>query len=62
MVPIDPTFERRTYRMRHHADEPIIKFISRAEADELIAALQIQDVQAQLTRWSSDVVEPQQRT
>ena len=36
------------------ADEPIIKFTTRAEADELIAALQIQDVHAQLKRWSPD--------
>ena len=28
------------------ANEPIIKFASRTEADELIAALQIQDVRA----------------
>lgn len=34
------------------ADEPIIKFPTRAEADELIAALQIQDVHAQLKHWS----------
>ena len=34
------------------ADEPIIAFPNRAEADELIAALQIEDVHAQLARWS----------
>lgn len=37
------------------ADEPIITFASRAEADERIAALQIQDVHAQLDHWPSDV-------
>jgi hypothetical protein len=35
------------------ADEAIIKFASRAEAEEMIAALQIQDVHAQRNHWSS---------
>ena len=34
------------------AGEPIITFPSRAEADELIAAMQIEDVHAQLASWS----------
>jgi len=34
------------------AGEPIITFPSRAEADDLIAALQIEDAHAQLARWS----------
>ncbi len=38
------------------ADEPIVTFPSRAEADELIAALQIQELHAQLRRWSVDAV------
>ena len=37
------------------AGEPIITFPSRAEADELVAALQIEDVHAQLVRWSPNV-------
>jgi len=36
------------------AGEPIITFPSRAEADELVAALQIEDVHAQLARWSQN--------
>jgi len=35
------------------ANEPIVKFRSRAEADELVAALQIQELHAQLRRWSA---------
>ena len=38
------------------ADEAVVKFASRAEADELIAALQIQEAHAQLKRWSPDAV------
>ncbi|MFC5526896.1 hypothetical protein ACFPPA_14240 [Rhodanobacter ginsengisoli] len=38
------------------AGEAVIKFASRAEADELIAALQIQEAHAQLRRWSPDAV------
>jgi hypothetical protein len=38
------------------ADEPIIKFANRAEADELIAVLQIQEVDAELRRWTLDAV------
>ena len=38
------------------ADESIITFASRAEADELIAALQIQDAHAKLERWATDAV------
>ena len=37
------------------AGEPIITFPSRAEADDLIAALQIEDAHAQLARWSPNV-------
>lgn len=36
------------------ADEAVIRFASRTEADELIAALQIQDLHAQLKQWSTD--------
>ncbi|WP_216840589.1 hypothetical protein [Dyella sp. S184] len=36
------------------ADEPIVRFRSRTEADELAATLQIQEVHAQLARWSVD--------
>lgn len=32
------------------ADEPIVKFASRMEAEEMIAALQIQDVHAHFAR------------
>ncbi|MFA6064177.1 MAG: hypothetical protein WC736_16430 [Gallionella sp.] len=38
------------------ADEAVIQFASRTEADELIAALQIQELHAQLKRWSADAV------
>lgn len=38
------------------AGEAVVKFASRAEADELIAALQIQEAHAQLQRWSPDAV------
>lgn len=33
-----------------HAGEAVIKFVNRAEADELIAALQIEEVHDQLER------------
>jgi hypothetical protein len=36
------------------AGEAVIKFSSRAEADEMIAALQIADVHAKLQRWAPD--------
>ena len=36
------------------ADGPIVKFRSRTEADEPAATLQIQEVHAQLARWSVD--------
>ena len=38
------------------AGEAVIKFASRAEADEMIAALQIADVHAKLQRWAPDAV------
>lgn len=38
------------------AHESIITFPSRAEADELIASLQIEDMHAQLKQWSADTV------
>lgn len=38
------------------AGEAVITFPSRAEADELVAALQIKEAQAQLRRWSPDAV------
>jgi hypothetical protein len=38
------------------AGEAVIKFSSRAEADEMIAALQIADVHAKLQRWAPDAV------
>lgn len=40
------------------AGEAVIKFSSRAEADEMIAALQIEDVHANLQRWTPDAVPP----
>lgn len=36
------------------AGEAIIKFSSRAEVDEMIAALQIAEVHAKLQRWALD--------
>jgi len=36
------------------ASEPIVTFPSRAEADELIATLQIKEAHAELMRWSPD--------
>lgn len=36
------------------ACEAVIKFASRAEADELIAMLQIEEAHAQLKGWSPD--------
>jgi len=36
--------------------EAEIKFTSRAEAEEMIAALQIADVHAKLQRWAPDAV------
>jgi hypothetical protein len=38
------------------AGEAVIKFRSRAEADEMIATLQIEDVHAKLQRWAPDAV------
>jgi hypothetical protein len=38
------------------AGEAVIKFASHAEADELIAALQIRGAHGQLKRWSPDAV------
>lgn len=38
------------------ADEPVVLFSTRAEADELIAALQIQELHAQLRQWSVDAM------
>lgn len=38
------------------AGEAVIKFTSRAEADELIATLQIEEAHAQLKTWSPDSV------
>lgn len=40
------------------ADEAVVKFETRAEADELIATLQIQDTHAELRHWSLDKVPP----
>jgi len=36
--------------------EAVIKYGSRAEADEMIAALQIADLHAKLQRWAPDAV------
>jgi hypothetical protein len=36
------------------AGEAVIKFRSRAEADEMIATLQIADVHTKLQRWAPD--------
>jgi hypothetical protein len=38
------------------AGEAVIKFASRAEADEMIATLQIADVHATLQRWAPEAV------
>ena len=38
------------------AGEAVIKFASRAEADEMIAALQIAEVHAKLQRWAPGAV------
>lgn len=38
------------------AGESVIKFRSRAEAEEMIAALQIADVHAKLQLWAQDAV------
>lgn len=38
------------------ADEAVIKFASRVEADEMIATLQIADMHAKLQRWTPDTV------
>jgi hypothetical protein len=38
------------------AGEAVIKFDSRAEADEMIATLQIADLNAKLQQWSPDAV------
>jgi hypothetical protein len=37
-------------------DETVIKFASRAEADEMIAALQMAEVHAKLQRWAPAAV------
>lgn len=36
--------------------EAVIKFASRAQAEEMIAALQIADLHAKLQRWAPDAV------
>jgi hypothetical protein len=36
------------------AGEPVMRFATRREADELVAALQIREVHAELRRWSTD--------
>ena len=38
------------------AGEAVIKFASRAEADEMIASLQIADAHAKLQQWAPDAV------
>jgi hypothetical protein len=38
------------------AGEAVIKFASRAEADEMIATLQIAEVHAKLQTWAPDAV------
>jgi len=38
------------------ADEPVVIFATRKEAEELIASLQIQELHAKLRRWSADAV------
>lgn len=38
------------------AAEPIIRFATRAEAEALIVALQIQDLHGQLARWTPERV------
>lgn len=36
------------------ADEAVMVFASRPEADELIASLQVQELHAELQRWSPE--------
>lgn len=38
------------------AGEPVMRFASRREADAMVAALQIEEIHAQLGRWSLDAV------
>ncbi|KAA0068599.1 hypothetical protein [Rhodanobacter sp. T12-5] len=38
------------------AGEAVMKFASRAQADEMIAMLQIADVHAELQRWAPDAM------
>ncbi|TAL85453.1 MAG: hypothetical protein EPN74_08195 [Rhodanobacter sp.] len=38
------------------ADEAVMRFSSRAEADELVASLQIRELHAKLQHWSMDAV------
>lgn len=40
------------------ADEMVVRFDTRAEADELIATLQNQDGPVELRHWSQDKVPP----
>jgi hypothetical protein len=38
------------------ADEPVMRFDNRSEADHLVAELQVQELHAELTNWSPDQV------
>ncbi|MCW8807843.1 MAG: hypothetical protein OQK79_06995 [Rhodanobacter sp.] len=38
------------------AGEPVMRFASRREADAMVAALQIEEIHAQLGHWSLDAV------
>ena len=38
------------------AREPVMRFADRREADEMVAAVQIREIHAQLRRWSLDKV------
>jgi hypothetical protein len=40
------------------ADEPVMRFDDRREADQLVAELQVQELNAQLERFSPDRAQP----
>jgi hypothetical protein len=40
------------------ANEPVMRFVDRRSADQLVAEIQVQEVHADLARWSLDGVSP----
>mgnify|MGYP007114755401 CR=1 FL=1 len=40
------------------ADEPVMRFVDRRSADQLVAEMQVQEMHADLARWSPDGVSP----